>query len=36
MVGREDDVILISDDGVIIRIPVEDIAVQSRTAAVCG
>ena len=28
--GEEDDVILIADDGIIIRIPCEQIAVQSR------
>ena len=30
VVGEEDDVILIADDGIIIRIPCEQIAVQSR------
>ncbi len=30
VVGGEDDVILIADDGIIIRIPCEQIAVQSR------
>jgi DNA gyrase subunit A len=30
MVGEEDDVIIISDDGVIIRIPVAEVTVQSR------
>ena len=30
VVGEEDDVILIADDGIIIRIPVNQIAVQSR------
>ena len=30
MVGEEDDVIMIADDGIIIRIPCEQIAVQSR------
>jgi DNA gyrase subunit A len=29
-VDEEDDIILISDDGVLIRIPAEEIAVQSR------
>lgn len=30
MVDGDDDVILITDDGVIIRIPVQEITVQSR------
>lgn len=34
-VEEADDVILISDDGIIIRIPVAEISTQSRYAAVC-
>ena len=30
VVGEEDDVILIADDGIIIRIPCNQIAIQSR------